>query len=143
MNKQFKYDISDCDIINEAYENICNENLAAVVSGIAKVGSQIGKTALNGIKALTPKVMEFINNTKAKIGPALSQLKSQFGNIVNELSNVFESSPDYNTAVNNMNNISANNPQLKPTLDMIINSVNALQLSDDKAKLEVLKQLMK
>ena len=42
-----------------------------------------------------------------------------------------------------MNNISANNPQLKPTLGTIINSVNALQLSDDKAKLEVLKQLMK
>ena len=54
--------------------------------------------------------MQFINTTKAKIAPALSQLKSQFGNIVNELGNVFESSPDYNTAVNNMNNISANNP---------------------------------
>lgn len=142
MNKS-KYDITDSDIINEAYENIYNENIATIASGIAKVGSQIGKTALNGIKTLTPKVMQFINTTKAKIAPALFQLKSQFGNIVNELGNVFESSPDYNTAVNNMNNISANNPQVKPTLDTIINSVNALQLSDDKAKLEVLKQLMK
>lgn len=142
MNKS-KYDITDSDIINEAYENIYNENIATIASGIAKVGSQIGKTALNGIKTLTPKIMQFINTTKAKIAPALSQLKSQFGNIVNELGNVFESSPDYNTAVNNMNNISANNPQVKPTLDTIINSVNALQLSDDKAKLEVLKQLMK
>ena len=48
MNKS-KYDITDSDIINEAYENIYNENIAAIASGIAKVGSQIGKTALNGI----------------------------------------------------------------------------------------------
>ena len=152
-----KYDISDSDIILEAYQQIDENLVSGIIQGaraLAPVAKTVGQGLIQGAKAagqkisqgvktITPKIKQAFNNIAAKVGPAINNIKQQIGQAFNQISQEVASSQDYNTAVNAMYKLNLQDPQTKPTLDNIVNSINAMGIEDDNIKLQILQSLLK
>ena len=67
--KKSNYDITDIDIINEAYDNIYNENLAALGAQILPAAAKAGQAIGSAAKHLRTKLKILLVMSKQKLHP--------------------------------------------------------------------------